>query len=305
MTAISARDDDRQRARRGLVIYLAIVIVTSALLEAKIIALGESVSRVPLLIVVLMYMPAAASIVARLLLREGFADISLRTGGAEGRRTARLAWAYPVAVGFIAYGVAWATGLAEFQRPLPTTSHWYAESAVANFAGSFLLSATLGSVVSCATAFGEELGWRGYMLTRLISAGVPRPVLVSGVIWALWHVPLILSGQYAAGAHPWLSALLFVIGVVSMAYLAAYVRLQSGSVWPAVIQHGVWNAIIQGTFDRATVDTPLAVGESGWMTTIVSIVYVLLVTRDVWRLHRRPGERFTLPSGQPASVRNL
>ena len=148
-----------------------------------------------------------------------------------------------------------------------------------NLLASLFVSATLGTAVSCVATFGEELGWRGYMLTRMIAAGMPTPILVSGIIWALWHVPIILSGQYASGAHPRLSAVLFVIGVVAESYLVGYVRLRSGSVWPAVTMHGAWNALIQGTFDRATVGTPFAVGESGWLSVIVSVGFVIMVTR--------------------------
>jgi membrane protease YdiL (CAAX protease family) len=293
---------EKAAARRGLLVYFAVLIVGSAFFESRILQTGESIEKVPGLILALMYVPAVASIVARLALREGFVDVSLRFGGRDGARALFVAWVYPIAVGFLTYGVAWATGLAEFQRPLSPHSHLYVDSAVANLMASFSLTATLGTVVSCLSAFGEEVGWRGYMLTRLITAGVPRPVLVSGLIWALWHVPLILSGQYAAGSQPRLSAMLFVIGIVAAAYLAAYLRLQSGSVWPAVITHGAWNAIIQGTFDRATVGTPLAVGESGWLTMIVSIVIMLFVTRGAWTLQRQPGEPIALPSGRSASV---
>jgi membrane protease YdiL (CAAX protease family) len=140
------------------------------------------------------------------------------------------------------------------------------------------------------------------MLTRLMVAGVPRPVLTSGIIWAFWHVPLILSGQYAAGTRPWLSALLFVIGVVAESYFAAYVRLRSGSVWPAVVYHGAVNAIIQGTFDRATAGTSAAVGESGWLTATIAIILVVIVTRGSWTPQRRPGQPLTLPSDRPASM---
>jgi membrane protease YdiL (CAAX protease family) len=284
------------------VIYFAALIMGSAVLQSKILQTGESIEKVPGLILALMYVPAVASIVARLVLKEGFVDISLRWGGPEGSRAAFLAWVYPMVVGFVAYGIAWATGLAEFQRPLPPRSHLYTDSAMANLMASLSVGATLGTVVSCLSAFGEEVGWRGYMLTRLITAGVPRPVFTSGLIWACWHVPLILSGQYVAGSQPWLSALLFVIGVVVEAYLAAYLRLRSGSVWPAVIMHGAWNSIIQGTFDRATLGRRLAVGESGWLTIAISIIIVLLMTRGAWTLQRRPRERFALPSGRPASV---
>ncbi|HLH32975.1 MAG TPA: CPBP family intramembrane glutamic endopeptidase, partial [Terriglobia bacterium] len=191
---------------------------------------------------------------------------------------------------------------AKFQPPLPQESHLYTTSAAANLLTSFLLNATLGTVVSCLYAFGEEVGWRGYMLTRLIMAGVPKPVLVSGLIWGLWHVPVILSGQYASGSQPKLSAMLFVIGTVADAYLAAYVRLRSGSVWPAVMYHGAWNAIIQGTFDRASVGTSTVIGESGWLTATVAITVVLLVTRGTWTLQRRPEQPMILPSGRRPSI---
>src|SRR5262245_44782665 len=269
-------DWKKQNARRGLAVYFTVLFLGSGYFEWRILQTGEFIGKTPWLIFGLMYMPAVASIVARLTFREGFDDVSFRFGGQKGIRTMSLAWAYPVAVGFLAYGTAWVTGVAKFQSPLPPESHLYTSSAAANLLTSFLLTATLGTVVSCLSAFGEEIGWRGYMLTRLIVAGVPKPVLVSGLIWALWHVPLILSGQYAAGLRPQLSAVLFVVGTLADGYLAAYVRLRSGSVWPAVICHGAWNAIIQGTFDRATVGTPLAVGESGWLTATIAVMGVLL-----------------------------
>lgn len=298
-------DIAKQTARRGLAVYFAFLILGSAFFETRILQTGESINKVQGLILGLMYMPAIASAVARLTLREGFGDISLRWGGREGSRGVLLGWVYPMAVGFPAYGVAWITGLAEFQRPLSTGSHLYMDSTTANLVISFLATATLGTLIEWLSAFGEEVGWRGYMLTRLITAGVPKPVLVSGLIWALWHVPLILSGQYAAGSRPWLSSILFVIGVVAAGYVTAYLRLRTGSVWPAVMTHSAWNAIIQGTFDHATIGTPLAVGESGWMTMLASIVVMLLITRGVWTLQRQPAEPFALPRGRTASVLTL
>jgi len=169
------------------------------------------------------------------------------------------------------------------------------DSSVANPAGNFFVllffAATTGTVFACLAAAGEEIGWRGYMLTRLIDAGVPRPVLVSGLIWAAFHLPLILSGQYAAGAHPRISALVFVGTVVAGGYITAYVRLQSGSVWPAVLFHGAWNAIIQGAFDPSTVGKPLAVGESGYIVAAVGLLTVAWLWSTIrWPMLRSPGE---------------
>lgn len=296
------RDWDKQNAGRGLATYFAALLTGSAFVEWKIRQTGLPIENTPRLMLALMYMPAGASIIARLALREGFSDVSFRSGGREGIRATLLAWVYPMVVGFLAYGTAWAMGLAKFQSPLGQQSHLYRESPAANLLASFLLTATLGTAVSCISAFGEELGWRGYMLTRLIVAGVPKPVLVSGLIWAFWHVPLILSGQYAAGSQPRISAMLFVVGTVADAYLAAYVRLRSGSVWPAVMYHGAVNAIIQGTFDRASAGTSPAIGESGWLTATVAVIVVLLLTRGAWKLQERPGQPLILPSGKRPSI---
>jgi membrane protease YdiL (CAAX protease family) len=284
----------KEKARRGLTVYFALLVAGTAFFEWKILRTGESIDKLPGLVFALMYVPAIASIGARLALREGFGDVSFRLGKWEGMRSMVLAWIYPIVVGFLAYGMAWAASFAKFQRPLPPQSHLYVNSPAINFFESLSLMATLGTLASGLSAFGEELGWRGYMLTRLIAAGVPRPVLFSGLIWALWHVPLILSGQYAAGARPEVSAMLFVIGVVADACLAAYVRLRSGSIWPAVMLHAAWNAVIQGTFDRATVGASWAVGESGVLTVSVSLVFVLVATRGPWKFYRRPSEPLLL-----------
>lgn len=56
-----------------------------------------------------------------------------------------------------------------------------------------------GALDACKYTAGEEIGWRGYMLTRLVDSGIKAPILISGLIWGLWHAPLILSGQYASG----------------------------------------------------------------------------------------------------------
>src|SRR5262249_49479064 len=144
-------------------------------------------------------------------------------------------------------------------------------SGVTKLAVSLALNLTIGTLLSAISAAGEEFGWRGYMLTRLIDAGLSRPLLVSGLVWSLWHVPLIVSGQYAAGPYPTLSAILFVVSTTAGGYIIARVRLESGSVWPAVLFHASWNAVMQGTFDVFTARhaSALWTGESGIVLVVV------------------------------------
>jgi membrane protease YdiL (CAAX protease family) len=136
-----------------------------------------------------------------------------------------------------------------------------------------------GALATVKYAAGEEIGWRGYMLTRLVDSGIKAPILISGLVWGLWHAPLILSGQYASGPHPILSVCLFLAGIVAAGYVFAWLRLSSGSIWPCIWGHSTWNAVIQGAFDRSTSGRTLWVGESGALTAAALIGFAIVLYR--------------------------
>jgi hypothetical protein len=79
--------------------------------------------------------------------------------------------------------------------------------------------------------FGEEYGWRGYLLPRLLPLGEIRASLLLGVIWGVWHLPLLLAGLNYPGVNVWLAILIFsfVTVSISFAYTWFYVA-SSGSV---------------------------------------------------------------------------
>lgn len=271
------------KARRGLAIYFALLVPLSAAFEALMILDNLSWFWA------LMWTPAAASVVARLVLREGFADVSFRIGGRRGWKAVVLALIFPIIVGLISYGIAWATGLVQFSpKPIALAARFVGDntSPVLVFLINLVVAATIVTIFSVRTAAGEEIGWRGYMLTRLIDAGVPRPVLTSGIIWGAWHVPLILGGVYLAGPPPALSALLWMVTATSFSFVFARLRLETGSVWPAIALHASWNSIIQVAFDPASAGAGAAVwvGESGILVTITMIVAAVVFTRGRWMI---------------------
>jgi uncharacterized protein len=268
-----------------LAVYFAVLIPVSAIIETLVLRAGGNIGHLRWLIFLLMWTPALSSFVARLVRREGVADVSFRFGGREGARAMVAAVVFPLVVGTIAYGSAWTLHLVGYTPP-PRFGGFVPYLGVA-----ILIGATLG-VLSGA---GEEIGWRGYMLTRLIAAGVPQPLLVSGIIWALWHFPLILSGQYASGPNPAISAAIFLVDVVGIAFVIGVLRLRSGSVWPAALLHGEWNAIIQGPFDRSSTGPGATtwVGESGILVAAVSLAIGVVV---MMRYYRRAGDVTALAS---------
>ena len=281
------------KARQGLAIYFSVLIVTSGIVDWLIARDGHRLRDQQTLLLILMWMPAFSSAVARLALREGIRDVSFRFGGKVGFHSIGFAVLMPLIVGTVAYGIAWATGIVGFSAITPSPAELAMSPAAARlaalepisrFLASVALGATVFTVYGCFWAAGEEIGWRGYMLTRLIAAGVPRPLFASGLIWAVWHFPLILSGVYASGPYPLLSAGLFTIMVIGCALVAGVLRLRSGSVWPAIVLHAAWNSIIQHPFDRSSVGpgATLWVGESGVLVAVTTLVVGWLVYQR-WR----------------------
>ncbi|QRK11876.1 CPBP family intramembrane metalloprotease [Archangium violaceum] len=144
-------------------------------------------------------------------------------------------------------------------------------------------AALLGPLLNLPVIFGEEWGWRGYLLPRLLPLGQWRALVLGGVIWGLWHAPLILLG-YNYPQHPVLGVLLFTVVCVLLSILLGWMRLATGSIWPAVLAHGSLNAlgpiVIMLGYAEKPIDTAL-VGLTGWPGWLVlaALVGVLVLTR--------------------------
>jgi membrane protease YdiL (CAAX protease family) len=285
--SLAAESDARLRARRGLAIYFVVLVSLTAVFETLMILGNLS------WVWALMWTPAIASVVARLVLREGFADVSFRIGGSRGWKAIVLALVFPIVVGLMSYGIAWTTGLVHFNpQPIALAARFVGNTAspLVVFMTNLAIATTVVTIFSVRTAAGEEIGWRGYMLTRLIDAGLPKPVLLSGLIWGLWHVSLILGGVYLAGPPPVLSASLWMVTATAFSFVFAQLRLAIGSVWPAVTLHAAWNSVIQVAFDPASAGAgaTLWVGESGILVALVMIVATVIFLCGHWTIRGDP-----------------
>ena len=100
----------------------------------------------------------------------------------------------------------------------------------------------VGAVVNSFLAFGEELGWRGWLQTALLPLGTWPALVITGVVWGLWHAPIILLGYNFARADV-VGVLFMVGGCVAWGVLLGWLRLRSASLWPAVLAHGSLNAV--------------------------------------------------------------
>ena len=102
-----------------------------------------------------------------------------------------------------------------------------------------------GSVISFA-ALGEEGGWRGYMMPKLMKLlGTKKAVFAGGIIWGLWHAPLTCVGHNFGTEYPgfpYLGILVMCIDCTLMGIMLTYITEKTGSIWPAAIMHAVNNA---------------------------------------------------------------
>ena len=125
-----------------------------------------------------------------------------------------------------------------------------------------VLAGTLGMIGSCITALGEEIGWRGFLVPELAkNMSFAKVSLVSGLIWAVWHYPVILLADYRGSTPVWYSMACFTLMVVAISFAYAWLRLKSGSLWTGMWLHASHNLFVQSYFDRLTIDT----GPTGWI----------------------------------------
>ena len=129
-----------------------------------------------------------------------------------------------------------------------------------------------GLTLNAVFAFGEEIGWRGYLLKLFKGKSFLATALWTGIIWGFWHAPLILNGHNYP-QHP-IAGVFMMIGMcVALTPMLMYFRLKSGSVIVPAIMHGTFNGVVGLSMILVTPANDLLYGGPG----LAGIITFLLV----------------------------
>jgi membrane protease YdiL (CAAX protease family) len=259
--------------------------------------LAEPVTGV--LLPIMMFTPAVAALVITFVLRVPAKGERVRFLGLWPLRPAKrvvwllvLAWLAPpvlvalsmlvaAALGFVQLDLAFSGFAAQLEALLP---EGVPLPPIGVLVAAQLAMIPVGALINAIPAFGEELGWRGWLLPALRPLGTWPALLLSGAIWGFWHSPVILLG-YNFGRTDITGVLFMIGGCVAWGVLLGWLRLRSASVWPAVIAHGSLNAaggmivIFAATQPDLALAGPL--GVAAWI--VIAVVVVVLALTGQFR----------------------
>ncbi|MBQ9384494.1 MAG: CPBP family intramembrane metalloprotease [Ruminiclostridium sp.] len=185
-----------------------------------------------------MMIPSCAHLLTRLFTKEGFKNtyLGLNCKGRMGYYTASVA--VPLAYSFIALFLLWAIygGGMTMPEAFPNVN--------LQSIGVFLMQISC-TVIFFFPGFGEEWGWRGYMMPKLMEL-MPKPfaVIVGGIIWGLWHAPLTVAGHNFGTdypGYPFVGIGFMCLLCVCMNAFLTLITEKTKSIYPAAFAHAVNN----------------------------------------------------------------
>ncbi len=265
-------------SRSQVLIYLVLVFAFSSFFYFLILRSGSLGNGRGLYVLGLMWCPALAGMLTLRLNGRSISEMGWKWGDTKYQIWS---WFIPLLYASIAYGIAWIPGFSGFGNPeffdsLAKQMHLGGPPWI-SIALGIALTGTYGLIRSVSSALGEEIGWRGFLVPELArTTSFTTTALVSGIVWSLWHYPVLIYGDYNAGTPTWYGLTCFTVMVISISFVFAWMRLKSGSLWTGAILHASHNLYIQAIFTpltRNTGKTAWYIDEFGCVLPLVAIVF--------------------------------
>ena len=244
--------------------FLLLTFLFSSFFYALIILSGHLGGASGLYVTGLMWCPGLAAFITIWLNKNTTNPINWSIGS-----TRFLSWSYllPFLYALVTYLIIWISGLGGFYN------HEFVENAISqigidrlpgsvSFLLFVLLTAVFGFIKGSISALGEEIGWRGFLAPAMYKQfGFTITSFVSGIIWAVWHYPILIFADYNNATPVWYGLACFTAMIIGLSFIFTWIRLKSGSIWTAVILHASHNLFIQRLFTPLTSNT----GKTAWI----------------------------------------
>lgn len=250
-----------------------------------------------------MFAPAIAAALTRLITKEGFKDAWIKPRAFK--KTWRyyvLAWFGPLVLVLAGAALYFLINPADFDPSMSyviQTTHEQAEAMGVELAiddetirlsqYASLATLVIAPAINAVTCFGEEWGWRGYLLPHLLERfSIIPTLLISGIIWGLWHAPITLIGHnYGLGyaGYPFTGIAAMCLFCIVVGVFMSYVTLRTGSCLPAVFAHGMVNgSAAMGLIFSATGGNPfVGPAPTGIVGGAFFIAAAVFMVRDLMR----------------------
>jgi membrane protease YdiL (CAAX protease family) len=268
--------------------FILLTGLLSSLFYALVIASGHLSGGGGTYVAGLMWCPAVAALITARL-----SGLTLTGFAWPGKKWMILAVLVPLAYSLLAYASIWLGGGGGFPN-----GQFVADKREALGLASlddvgvivlwFLLLSFAGILQATARALGEEIGWRGFLTPLLVDRlGFAGAILVTGTVWTLWHIPILVFADYHSASPLPVAIFSFTLLIFAMSTILAWLRMRSASVWPCAVMHAAHNAFIQGFFTPATAETgpwtSWLVDEFGLATPVAIAVFAVVILAVEWR----------------------
>lgn len=151
-----------------------------------------------------------------------------------------------------------------------------------------ICTSVIGIVIGMQTSLGEEIGWRGFLVPQLLKhMSLIKTLIISSLIWGVWHLPILVSGLYMPGTPVWFQVPMFIIDVLGAGFIIGLLTIRSKSIWPAVVMHSAHNTFDQMVFGPITdgSNKMYFVSETG-IFTVVGIILLAILLYFIFQMKR-------------------
>lgn len=244
-----------------------------------------------------MFFPALAVIITRLITKEGFKNSYIKANFKGNIKLYLIAWFLPMVltvIGAVIYFLIFPTTFdLSMADMINSTKQLYNEMGMEDLSTDEMIHMQLviqivmsifSPAINAFVCFGEEWGWRAYLLPKM-QAKLPLipMLLINGVVWGLWHAPLTVMGHnYGLDyfGYPFLGILAMCLFCIFIGAILSYFTVCSKSVWPAALAHGSINGFssVSLIFHKGSANPfigPTPTGIIGGIAFVIAAVIVV------------------------------